>query len=628
MKKYRILFIFLINFVYSQTPEELKKFMETYGKIKTDQQANEIVKKGVEAEKDIDDGPVRLIVNPGDMIDYYREKMNIIQKDLKYLNKLLLFTDSLPPLEHFGYNYFMLRDSIQFVDNANVSSDYILGYGDEVIISIWGQAEQHEQLILDRDGTVFVKNVGLLYLGGKTIQQAKSYSQKRFGKIYSTLNSNPPSTLLEFSIGKVKNINISVAGHVQFPGNYVINPSISIPNILILAGGVVETGTLRNIKIQRNDQVVGYLDLYPLITGNDIYKTVNIIDGDIIIVPARGKTVAVTGAILSPAYFEIANDNIESLLQYAGGISRLGSDQAIIARYGSQNLYVSKDKFKTTSVLQGDSLIIPKKEMQIKSISVSVDNKPLIKVPWIENISFDTILKIVSVDPNNVKNAELVRFNNLDGSYIPYKFDFKKNIDIKFLAFDHLSIHLNEKFFPEKTVIVKGEINSPGTYPLINNNESLNSILNRSGGLHKSTTINNVVIKRDTLIFGSKTGELILSPGDTIIARPLIGTVKIEGEVHNPGNIAWNESIVAKEYLNFAGGLTSRGDKKHIVYITPYGEASRINLRSNLPILPGSTIRVSERPLAELNSQANRFQQAGSLLTSLVTLAILVNSTK
>ena len=177
-------------------------------------------------------------------------------------------------------------------------------------------------------------------------------------------------------------------------------------------------------------------------------------------------------------------------------------------------------------------------------------------------------------------------------------------------------------------MIVKGEINSPGTYPLINNNESLNSILNRSGGLHKSTTINNVVIKRDTLIFGSKTGELILSPGDTIIARPLIGTVKIEGEVHNPGNIAWNESIVAKEYLNFAGGLTSRGDKKHIVYITPYGEASRINLRSNLPILPGSTIRVSERPLAELNSQANRFQQAGSLLTSLVTLAILVNSTK
>ena len=48
----------------------------------------------------------------------------------------------------------------------------------------------------------------------------------------------------------------------------------SMPKPVILAGGVVETGTLRNIKIQRNDQVVGYLDLYPLITGNDI-KCIN-----------------------------------------------------------------------------------------------------------------------------------------------------------------------------------------------------------------------------------------------------------------------------------------------------------------------------------------------------------------
>ena len=78
----------------------------------------------------------------------------------------------------------------------------------------------------------------------------------------------------------------------------------------------------------------------------------------------------------------------------------------------------------------------------------------------------------------------------------------------------------------------------------------------------------------------------------------------------------------------FAGGLTSRGDKKHIVYITPYGEATRINVRSNLPILPGSIIRVSGKSTAEMNYFPDRFQQFSSIVTSLVSIAILANTTR
>ena len=85
---------------------------------------------------------------------YYQEKMKVIQKDLNQLNRLLISTDSIPPLQHFGYNFFSLRDSIQFIDNANVSANYILGYGDEVIISIWGQAEQYERKTLSFEASL------------------------------------------------------------------------------------------------------------------------------------------------------------------------------------------------------------------------------------------------------------------------------------------------------------------------------------------------------------------------------------------------------------------------------------------------------------------------------------------
>ena len=48
------------------------------------------------------------------------------------------------------------------------------------------------------------------------------------------------------SLGTLKRINVIIAGHAQFPGNYVVSPSISIINLLIKAGGVSSAGTLED----------------------------------------------------------------------------------------------------------------------------------------------------------------------------------------------------------------------------------------------------------------------------------------------------------------------------------------------------------------------------------------------
>ena len=627
--KIRILLILSsITFVSSQTPEELKKFMETYGKIKVEQQANDIVKKGIESESGTGEGPVRLLVKPGDISKYYQTKMKIIQKDLYELNRMLNSTDSIPPLDNFGYSYFSLRDSIQFIDNANVSSDYILGYGDQIIISIWGQAEQHERKTLDRDGTVFIENVGLLYLAGKTQAKAKSYILDRFSKVYATLNSNPKLTFLEFSIGKINNINVTVSGNVQFPGNYVVNPSISISNILVLAGGIKSTGTLRNILLQRGDTFIDSLDIYPLITGIGLVKQIPLTEGDIIVVPPRGESVAVTGNVLNPAYFEIlSGENISTVLNYAAISKSKIVNQAIIARSSSPNLFVDKLNFNKTVLMDGDSLIVPMFYDPIKSISVSVSDRPLVNIPWVEDINFLQILNIVNVNLGNLKGVELIR-RNKNNQQTTYPFKTNDNIKFAFLPSDHLSIHLQETFKPTKVVVVKGEIASPGTYPLINNRESLKSVINRAGGFPESINMNNVMVKRDTLRFGSSTGDLMLTPGDTIIISPLLGTVTVEGEVHNPGNFEWSANYSAKKYISFAGGLTTYGDKKHIIYISPYGEAIKISSRSNESVLPGSKIRISEKPPSEQNVKPDRFQQISSIVTSLVSIAILANTAK
>lgn len=626
----RILLMFATtSLLFGQTAEELKRFMDTYDKLKVDQQANEVVKKGIESEKGPDDGPVRLIIDPGDMTKYYREKMNVIQKDLDQLNRLLIPADSIPPLRHFGYNYFSLRDSIQMIDNANISEEYILGYGDEVIISIWGQAEQYERAILERDGTVFINNAGLLYLGGKTQAQAKTYVYDRFAKVYATLKSKPAETYLEFSIGKIKNINVSIVGHVLYPGNYVVNPSMSVSNLLIMAGGINETGSLRNIYLRRENANIDTLDLYPIITGVGIETQPKIQEGDIVIIPARGKTISITGGVVVPAYFEAKiNESLSALIQFAGLTGELSEKQVVISRPNGDNMFLLNNEFDTVGLTHQDSIIISKPLWSNKSISISVANRPMVKMPWVKKMTFSQITSFLSVDTENISHIELIRRSPIDKFYQPIQIDLAEKSKLEFQANDHLSIHLNEKYIPSKTVVVRGEVNSPGTYSLINERESLNSLLNRAGGLNATSNLHFVTIKRDTLTFGSKDGNLTLSPGDTVTANSRVGTVKIEGEVHHPGYFEWLANSGAKDYISLAGGLTAYGDKKHIVYITPYGEATRINSRSNITVLPGSVINISEKPLAEQNVKPDRFQQMSSLVTSLVSIAILANTAK
>ena len=118
---------------------------------------------------------------------------------------------------------------------------------------------------------------------------AKNYIYDRFSKVYSTLSSKPQLTFLDVSLGRLKNINVVIAGHVLSPGNYVINPSLGIVNLLIKSGGILKTGTLRSIYHFRNNALIDTIDLYPLISGTASIKDVSFYNNDVIVVPPRGE---------------------------------------------------------------------------------------------------------------------------------------------------------------------------------------------------------------------------------------------------------------------------------------------------------------------------------------------------
>ena len=86
---------------------------------------------------------------------------------------------------HFVYLYYHLRKF----------NHYILGPGDEVIIALWGESNSYFSEKINRDGQVYIENIGILNLGGKTVDNAKQYIISKYSRVYSTLIGESPKSI-------------------------------------------------------------------------------------------------------------------------------------------------------------------------------------------------------------------------------------------------------------------------------------------------------------------------------------------------------------------------------------------------------------------------------------------------
>ena len=250
----------------------------------------------------------------------------------------------------------------------------------------------------------------------------------------------------------------------------------------------------------------------------------------------------------------------------AGKKSDAKSEIFLFRKNGS-NLLINENDFNQ-ALLVADSIHVPTSYNISKYISISVDGRSTTNIPWIKDISYEKIFSLIDLNVEDIKSIELVRKVNKvrNESYLLQNYD---GGSFEFLPFDFLTIQqkINKKL---NTVYIKGMVDSPGLYPIVSENETVNSIIKRSGGLLPTVELANVIVIRDTAKIGSFDGELVIVNGDTVVANSFNGTITIEGEVHNPGKIEWKNYRTIKDYIDLAGGLTAYSDKKHIILIAPW----------------------------------------------------------
>ncbi len=400
----------------------------------------------------------------------------------------------------FGHQIFQ-RDDISFnrAQSLTPPDNYIVGPGDVFAVTVWGVSAFSQKMPVQQDGSVYYKGqFGKIYVAGLSYRQAKQAIINRFERTVMLSGSS-----IEVELGQNRrSIHINIVGEIARPGTYKIPASTSAFNSLFEAGGILPTGSVRNILIKRNGKTVQTLDLYEyLIDGKN--EPVFLQEDDLILVPIQGRIAYIQGSVKRPLGFELKEkENLKSLLGFAGGLNydavlsnvqlkRVIDEQEELIDFNLSALLKEQQDFP---LFDGDVLTI--RDLR-KGIHNFVEVTGFVRYPdTYEIMQGERLADVVARAGGPLKEAYLetayiVRLlspNEL--SYIEVDLrqaaaSIDSAINPPLQVYDKILVFSKSQFFPLELISISGEVELPGTYE-VSEDMSLRDLIFLAGGLKKT----------------------------------------------------------------------------------------------------------------------------------------------
>ena len=496
----------------------------------------------------------------------------------------------------YGYDLFRFSPSTFAPANiVPVSFSYILGPGDELIVSYYGSNEDSITGFIQRDGTFNLPLLGPVNLVGFTFKEAQEHLKKRIKEELDEMSiAGSVDTEISINLNRLRSITVYVLGEAYKPGSYTLSALSTVTNTLFLSGGVNKLGSLRNIQIKREGKLVNTYDLYDLLIKGDTTTDIRLQDGDTIFIPFIENKVALGGAFKRPHLYELLDgETLEDVIFFAGGFkAEVGFNPEIelstINRVSNKreiSRVVYNENAKNIKILDGDGLNVS----EISGLKPStIELIGEFKNPGVYSINEgDTVLDIVS-KAGGYTNSAFVE----GGVFLR-----EEVAKIEEEGFKRTADNLEELLF---NVVQDGSIDvTEFTFlPIIKVIERLREV----------EPIGRVVVSLDTLDL--KTDPYInfeVRDGDSIYVPKRPSSVSVVGEVLAATSIQFYPEKKVSDYIGAAGGLNSQADRDAIYIIGPDGQAELYKKKflrnSNIELIPGSTIVVSRdsRPWDAIN---------------------------
>jgi len=522
----------------------------------------------------------------------------LMQKELSYLTpkdsiewlKELLDEKSKMKKRVFGRDIFNNKE-LSFEPNMNIATPqrYVLGPGDNVIIDVYGASQKTFNVVVSPDGEVTIEDFGPIKVSGLTVEQANA-------KVRSLLGARYSSSKTKLTVGQTKTMMVNVMGEVKVPGTYTLSAFATVFHALYMAGGINDLGTLRNIKVYRQNRLVTVVDIYDYILNGKLIGNIRLMDNDVIVVGPYDCLVTISGKVKRPMIYEMKkSESVGSIIKYAGGFTGDAYTKAVrlLRKTGREYSVFNIGEFDINSfhLADGDSIGV---DSIINRYENMVEIKGAIFRPGMYNIGKDinsvrTLIEHAEgLTEEAFTNRAIIHRMKSDRTLEVIAVDVKGVMDgsvadVPLKKNDVLFIPTKSEMQTKRTITIHGEVNYPGMY-VYADHETLEDFILQAGGLKDKASIIKVDVARrilnpkaitndsviaKTYTFALKEGFVIdgtpgfeLQPFDEVYVRKSPGyshqqNIQVEGNVMFAGTYTLsskNERL--SDIIKKAGGVT------------------------------------------------------------------------
>tara|TARA_X000000950_G_scaffold38472_1_gene41101 strand:+ start:12860 stop:15172 length:2313 start_codon:yes stop_codon:yes gene_type:complete len=558
----------------------------------------------------------------------------------------LVKTSQANNVSKFGYDFF---DSIPTtstpITDVPIPNEYILGAGDILEIFLKGDTNQSFRLSVSRKGSINFPQIGEIFIDGLSLADAKEKINLLISEVYL-------STEAIINIAETKFIQVYVLGAVKNPGSFLVNPFTTVSNMIALAGGIRNYGSLRNIKLRGKSGEKNY-DLYDLLIMGERTDDFTLRSGDTIFVPSSDKFVEISGAVNRPSIYEISEkDTLEDLIRFSQGFMPYANQENL------QITFIDNDKLNTENFSLKDKPVIK----NAQKIFVSAKNPYFEKDVFINGavirpgpVEINGETSLVSLLDNVALSEDVYPFFSLIKSYNPKKYSYElKSFSITDIgSYEDIMVYPGSEIFilsnkdvelrnrgtlffldPQLTpfidlhnVSVSGLFKKTGNFPVFGS-YPLSSLVDYVGGILPTaekpriefiTPFNNLSLINPDLdeVFNDEyLGSYLFVNGK----NSEIVNVSIEGEVKNPGTYAMLPGSTLQDLYKKAGGLKSSASTKSIALTR---ESIRLREQRAINVARENLIKGLVDNIANVASQ--NVNAVNGELISLLTLAYSVS---
>ena len=414
-------------------------------------------------------------------------------------------------IRQFGYDLFRQPPStFAPADRIPVGPDYVIGPGDELRITIWGNIEGQWSVVVDMDGKITLPKVGTIGVTGLTFGELKTTLNKELSRYYTNFQMN-------VSMGPLRSMRVYIVGNAAKPGAYTISSLSTLVNSLFEAGGPNKTGSMRDIQVKRNTHTVVRFDMYDFLLKGNKTKDVRLMPEDVIFIPPVGPLAGIAGNVKNPAIYELKGETrLLDLIGMAGGLSGMAFRGRVQVQRTQTN------EFRT--VFEGDLIDVEKNAEKnflikdgdlIKVFSVADLKNTVTITGAVQNageygvesgvtrvrdiISMSGGLQYYASSQMEITRVKVTQSGPQTERFVIDAFkamegDPTNNVLLEMN--DYLFVRTVPEWQLYRTVIVGGEVKYPGMYT-ITRGERLSSVLERAGGYTNFSHLRGAVFTRE-----------------------------------------------------------------------------------------------------------------------------------